>query len=101
MINWWWVHHCAGNLNPKSDPYSNEFEYPFEYVKPKTIITGFIVSILFSIIVGVTVWYNVHLFDYLADEYNNRNLLYLAIPSWLLCFIGECWIYLKILLKMT
>lgn len=32
FVNPWWSHHCAGNLKPKNDPYSEDYEYPFSGV---------------------------------------------------------------------
>ena len=33
FINPWWVHHCAGNLDEKNDPYSENYDYPFSWVR--------------------------------------------------------------------
>lgn len=53
MITPWWTHHCAGNLEPENDPYSDKFENPFYGSDVKT--WRLILAIFTPFIHGV--WY--------------------------------------------
>ncbi|WP_296864490.1 hypothetical protein [uncultured Methanobrevibacter sp.] len=49
FINPWWVHHCAGTLEPENDPYSDEFQgIDFSYVSTKDILKFLAFFVLFA-----------------------------------------------------
>ena len=84
FINTWWIHHCAGNLDPKNDPYSEDFESPFyeEYIKPWQIIL-----ICLSMCLHTT-WYGFAVFYMMRFFIKFKNwIVYLFVPSFILLLL--------------
>lgn len=57
FINPWWIHHCAGNLDPENDPYSDDYKSPicgFSIIQ--SILTLFIFC-LYTGLYGLALYY--------------------------------------------
>lgn len=59
IINPWWIHHCAGTLEPENDPYSEEFEgIDFGSISKKDLLKiGAYLVILITIITLFFMWF--------------------------------------------
>ena len=82
FINFWWIHHCAGNLEPENDPYSEEYEYPFSSLKVWQIILIPISMLIHTVWYGFGIYYMVKFFH----QFGNW-IEYLFIPSFIVLLL--------------
>lgn len=70
-FNPWWIHHCAGNLEPENDPYSNDYEFP---IRGSSIIQLMLILFVFFIYTGL---YGLALFYIITNCSNNYFIFFL------------------------
>lgn len=56
-FNPWWIHHCAGNLEPENDPYSDDYEYSICGFSIIQLILTLFISIVYSGLYGLALFY--------------------------------------------
>ena len=70
-FNPWWIHHCAGNLEPENDPYSDDYENP---IRGSSIIQLMLTLFVFFIYTGL---YGLALFYIITNLTNNYFTFFL------------------------
>lgn len=59
-FNPWWSHHCAGNLDPENDPYSNDYEDPFYGVSIIQFILTLFTFFIYTGLYGLALYYIIY-----------------------------------------
>ncbi len=55
--NPWWIHHCAGNLDPENDPYSNDYKSPICGFSAIQLILTLFIFFLYTGLYGLALYY--------------------------------------------
>ena len=59
-FNPWWVYHCAGNLDPENDPYSDDYEYSICGFSITQLILTLFISFVYSGLYRLALYYIIY-----------------------------------------
>ena len=90
-MNPWWIHHCAGTLEPESDPYSEEYIPLHSELDIGGVILAIVLCILYITVAVGGIIASIHVFFH---NYLFGTLSVLAI------FVMYVWALVKTLSKI-
>ena len=57
LNNPWWIHHCAGNLDPENDPYSNDYKSPIYGISTIQLLLTLFIFFIYTGLYGLVLYY--------------------------------------------
>ena len=89
-FNPWWIHHCAGNLDPENDPYSNDYKSPICGVSTIQMLLTLFIFFIYTGLYGLVLYY-------IITKFLLTNNIFISFISFIL-FLIVVLIYVTLLI---